>query len=66
MYNRQLAEIRERERNGSALVIRPPEPLHIKRTEKDPKELERVYQIGRKEAQRRLPEVRAFLAADRA
>ena len=65
IYNRQLAEIREREEAGTALVIRPPEPLHMKRTENDPEELERVYQIGRKEALRRLPEVRAFLDADR-
>ena len=44
-----------------ALVIRPPEPLGIHRTERDPDELERVYQIGRREALRQLSCVRGFL-----
>lgn len=61
MYNGQMDEIDERERAGAALVIRPPEPLKIGRTEKDPDELERVYRIGREEALRRLTELKAFL-----
>ncbi len=59
-YNLQMSEIDSREAAGTALVIRPPEPLGIRRTEHDPKELERVYRIGRAEAQRRLPEIRRF------
>ena len=47
MYNRQMSEIEKREKKGQALVIRPPEPLGIKRTESDPDELERVYKTGR-------------------
>ena len=61
MYNRQMDEIDGREHSGSAFVIRPPEPLNIGRTEKDPAELERVYRIGREEALRRLTELKAFL-----
>lgn len=61
VYNRQMDEIDTREDGGLALVIRPPEPLGISRTEKDPDELERVYQIGRREGLRRLEEVRAWL-----
>lgn len=61
VYNRQMDLIRERESAGCALVIRPPEDLKIGRTEKDPNELERVYQIGRRVALDRLDEVRAFL-----
>lgn len=63
MYNRQMEEIDRREASGSALVIRPPEPLRIGHTEKHPEELERVYRIGVRETERRLPEIRAFLAA---
>ena len=61
VYNRQMAEIDEKEARGEILVIRPPEALGISRTEHDPEELERVYQIGRAEAQKALPRVRAFL-----
>ena len=60
-YNRQMKAIDQREETGEALVIRPPESLAIGRTEKNPDELERVYQIGRAEAEKRLCEVKAFL-----
>ena len=39
-------------------MIRPPAPLNIGRTEKDPEELERVYRAGRDEMQKRLPALR--------
>ena len=60
-YNRHIAYIAQKEKEGQALVIRPPEPLGIHRTEKNPAELERVYQIGRQEALRQLDEIRRFL-----
>ena len=61
MYNRQMEEIEEREQAGRAFVIRPPEALGISRTEKNPDELERVYQIGRKVALGALPALSTFL-----
>ncbi len=61
LYNRQMEEIDRRERSGVSLVIRPPKPLEIGHTEHDPRELERVYRIGREEALRRADEVLAFL-----
>ncbi len=60
-YNRQMDEIRERELAGKVLVIRPPQALGISRTEKDPAELERVYQTGRAEGKKQLERVRKFL-----
>jgi predicted patatin/cPLA2 family phospholipase len=62
VYNRQMEELDAREARGETLVIRPPEPLGISRTEHDPQELERVYQIGRAEAVKAMPKVRDFLA----
>ena len=61
-YNRQMEEIREREKAGAVFVIRPVEDLGISRTEKDPAELERVYQAGRKQAVEKLPALKAYLA----
>ena len=61
MYNHQMEEIKDRENNKTSFVIRPPQALGISRTENDPSELERVYKLGRNEAERRLPELRSFL-----
>ena len=60
-YNRQMAEIRQREQRGTALVIRPPEALGIGHVSHNPDDLDRVYRIGRGEAERRLPEVCKYL-----
>ena len=62
VYNRQMEELDRREDEGAALVLRPPEALGISRTERRPEELSRVYRIGREEALRRLPEIRALTA----
>lgn len=61
VYNHQMYEIALKEAKGEVLVIRPPEDPGIGRTEKDPAELGRVYQMGRSEALRRLAETKAFL-----
>ncbi len=61
MYNRQMMEIDEREQAGASLVIRPPEALGIGHTEKNPEELERVYQVGRTEAEKCLHDIERFL-----
>ena len=62
MYNRQMDELDRMEAEKTALIIRPPESLRIGHTEKNPEELERVYQTGRREAEKRLPEIRDWLA----
>ena len=61
MYNETVDYINAREREGKVLVIRPPEPLNIKPIVHEPEELDRVYQIGRREAEKRLDEVRNYL-----
>ncbi len=60
MYNRQMDELDRMEADGSALVIRPPEDLRIGHRERNPEELERVYRIGRRETEKRLPEIRGL------
>ncbi len=61
IYNEQTAAIARREAEGRVFVIRPPRSLGIKRTENDPDELERVYQIGRKAAEEAMEGLRSFL-----
>lgn len=60
-YNETLSYIERQEHAGSLLVICPTEPLNIGRVEKDPEELKRVYEIGRKAAAQRLDEIRTFV-----
>ncbi len=61
-YNALMEEILRREAAGELLVLRPQEDLGIRRTEKDPAELERVYRTGRREALRCLEQVRAWIS----
>ena len=60
-YNEQVKEVEDKEKEGSVIIIRPPESLGIGRITKDKKELERVYQIGRKVTEERLEDIRSFL-----
>lgn len=60
-YNKQMEKIDAEEEKGEILVIRPPESLGVRRAENNPNELERVYQIGRREAYKRLEEIRVFI-----
>lgn len=62
LYNNQLAEIRELEKEHKVYVIAPTESLNIKRTENNPDELERVYQIGRKVASEQIAEIKNYLS----
>ena len=62
MYNKQIEEIKEKERKGEVLVIRPDVPLNISRTENNPNELERVYQIGRSIATKSIDKIKGFLS----
>ena len=64
VYNETLDYIREKEARGELLVIRPDRALDIKKVEKDPEELKRVYEIGRAMGQRRLKEIKAFLSRE--
>jgi len=50
MYNEEKRYIREKEEKGEIEVIRPLKPLNVSPVEKDPDELERVYQLGREAA----------------
>ena len=61
VYNRTTAYIKELEKQGKAYVIRPDAALNIKRVERDPKELKRVYEMGRKKAKAQLSDIKTFL-----
>lgn len=64
-YNAETLYVSRQEQAGNAFVIRPQEPLNIKGIVRDPNELERVYQMGRKTMTERLPELKKFIEASR-
>lgn len=62
MYNAQTAYVKECEDKGNTLVIRPEEALNIGSRVSDPEELQRVYDLGRQTALKRIEEVKTFMA----
>jgi predicted patatin/cPLA2 family phospholipase len=61
VYNEQTADVFAKADRGEVFVICPEQPLGISRTEKDPDELQRVYDEGRRIALELLPEIKRFL-----
>lgn len=63
-YNETLKYIRQQEKAGKLYVIQPEAALNIGVVERHPEELERVYQIGRKTAEKQLTAIQNFLKKD--
>ncbi len=61
VYNEATAYIRNKVLAGELFVICPDEPLKIGKMEKNPDELERVYQIGRNVAEERLDNIKTYI-----
>lgn len=61
-YNAVLDQIQADENAGTAFVIRPPYALNIGTLEKDKTQLKRVYNIGRKEAEKQLAALTEYIA----
>ena len=60
-YNETLRYIREQEEKGNIFVFRPEAPLPIHRICHDPGKLQKVWEIGFQQAQKRFAELQAFL-----
>ena len=60
-YNATLVHIDAQVAAGKAFLICPEAPLPISRVCHDPEVMQRVYEIGRRAAERVLPQVRGFL-----
>ncbi|MBQ7148725.1 MAG: patatin family protein [Pseudobutyrivibrio sp.] len=62
MYNEEKSYIRQKEQAGEVFVIRPATAPNINPTEKNPEELQRVYDMGRVEATKALEALKKYLA----
>lgn len=62
LYNETVEYIREKEKSGNLLVIRPEEPLAVGHVEHNPDVLQRVYDSGRSIALKRLDEIKHYIS----
>lgn len=61
-YNAVLDHIQADEDAGETFTIRPPYALNIGTLEEDKNEIKRVYEVGRREAEKKLPALVEYLA----
>lgn len=61
MYNNELEQIEQAQKNSAAFVIRPSKNVKIHHMETDKKVLQAVYDLGRGDAIKLLPELKKFL-----
>ena len=61
MYNDTMEYIDKRENDENVFVIRPQEKLKVKPAEKNPDELERVYQLGRSAGRDNIEKIKEWL-----
>ena len=62
VYNATLADLARREAAGEVFVVRPSESVKVASLCRDPEELERIYRIGRVDAEHTLGALEAYLA----
>ena len=60
MYNQELEYVRQAEREGRCLVIRPDEKLPIGHISHYPENMRRVYEIGRRKGEKHLDQIIDF------
>ena len=61
-YNETVRYVEEQAAAGRVLLLRPESPLPIKRITRDPDLLQKTYDLGRHQAERRLKELKEFFA----
>lgn len=61
MYNETLEYIKNEERRGNTLVIRPDEKIPVGHIEHDPDRLRAIYDIGQNKGKAEIAKIKAFL-----
>ncbi len=60
-YNSAVEKLQQLESAGTVFVIRPSQPIHMKRMESDPDKLQAVYDLGRSDALASLSALKKYL-----
>lgn len=61
MYNRQLLYVAEQESKGNVIVIQPESTLPISHITHDRAKMRETYNLGRKAAEKKLPEIMSMV-----
>lgn len=64
VYNQTREEISKMEQEGSIFVIRPSEVLKIGRMSHDAEEIQKIYDIGRKDAVKAMDDLRKWMGSE--
>ena len=62
VYNATLDDLTRREAGDEVFVVRPSESVKVPSLCREPEELERIYQVGRRDAEATLPALEVYLA----
>lgn len=60
-YNKQISLLRDLEEKGEIIIIEPSRKLKISRLEKNIKNIVEAYELGKKDAENKIKEVKEFL-----
>lgn len=61
-YNETVRYVEDQAAAGRVLLMRPESPLPVKRITSDPELLQKTYDLGRRQAEKRLDEIKTFFA----
>ncbi len=61
MYNDSIAKLKELEKEGKVVVLRPSKDLHVKRIEKDVDKLQAMYDLGISDAKESIKVIKEYL-----
>ncbi len=61
VYNHKVESLIEWEKEGKVFVIRPSEPIHIKKLERNPEKLQELYEFGIRDANTKMDELKEYL-----
>ena len=64
-YNKKIERLKKKEENGDIFVIRPTKPIEIKKIERNPEKLQKVYELGVSDAKAAVLAVKEFLSGER-
>lgn len=63
-YNEQVELVKKMEENKEIFVIRPTSPIHLKTIERNPDDLQEVYDLGIKDCKNKLNELKEYLKGE--